>query len=100
MQPDQDHFALAGSAASGQRQPEEVDTAQEVFPVTFEKDDLDFRGIPIEEEPVVPKASSAPASVRTPTSVTGLEDVSSDDLETSAQENAEKVTNLRLASGS
>lgn len=90
--------ALAGTASMGVPPPL-PDTAREVYPVSFEKDDLDFRGIPVEDEPVVPKASSAPVSVATQASVTGLEDVSTDDLDKNAQVSAAKVTTLPTASG-
>jgi hypothetical protein len=56
---------LAG--ASGLPVPVAPPEAREVFPVMFEKDYKDFTGVPIEDEPVVPKASSAPVSVTTPT---------------------------------
>lgn len=80
---------------AGASQPSSVPLApiepREVFPITFEKDHLDFRPVPTTED-IAPKASSAPVSVATQTSVTGLEDVSSEDLETSAPQGAEKVT--------
>jgi hypothetical protein len=66
------------------------DTARQVFPVSFEKDDLDFRGVVEEDEPVVPKASSVPVSASTQTSVTGLEDVSLEDLDKPVQTNVAK----------
>jgi hypothetical protein len=73
--------------------------AKEIFPVRFDKDLLDFRGIPEEDEPVVPKDSSAPVYVETQKSVTGLEDVSAEDLEMSVLNNAEKDTKNQPATG-
>lgn len=93
-----DPNALAGPTYPADPPPP-PDTAREVFPVSFEKDDMDFRGVVEEDEPVVPKASSAPVSAETPRSVTGLEDVSSEDLETNAHTSAEKVTTLKPVSG-
>ena len=93
-------FELAGATQPPVAPPTDPDTARQVFPVSFEKDDLDFRGVVEEDEPVVPKASSAPVSAGTLQSVTGLEDVSTDDLETSAQENAAKGTTNPPETGS
>lgn len=72
---------------------------REVFPVRFDKDYMDFRGTPDGDE-LVPKASSAPVSVETPKSPTGLEDVFEGDLETSVQQPVEKDTKSQPASGS
>lgn len=91
-------FELAGSTQPANPKPAEGE-AQEVHPVLFEKDYLDFSGTVPEDEPVVPKAANAPVSVETPTSVIGLEDVSIDDLETSAQQNAERDTSLKIVNG-
>lgn len=77
---------LAG-ATQDKRQPEpDPDTAVEIHPVSFDKDFMDFRANPrgvdeTVEEVGVPKSSLAPASVEPPTSLTGLEDVSVEDLE-------------------
>jgi len=100
MSRDVNPFELAGTTQPPVALDPNPDTAVEVFPVTFEKDDLDFRGVVPEDEPVIPKASSAPVSVETPQSVTGLEDVSTDDLETSAQNNVEKDTTSQPELGS
>ena len=74
--------------------------AREVYPVRFDKDLLDFRGTPEEDEPVVPKDSSAPVYVETQKSVTGLEDVSETDLEVNVPSNAEKDTKSQPELGS
>ena len=79
-----------------QPMPEE---AREVFPVRFDKDFMDFRGVP-EGDELAPKASSAPVSAATQTLPTGLEDAYGDDSETSAQENVAKDTKSQPASGS
>lgn len=77
---------------AGPTQPPSPDetNARQVFPVLFEKDYLDFTGTPPEDEPVIPKASSAPVSVTTQTSVTGLEDLLEEDQESPVQTNAVK----------
>lgn len=92
-------FELAGTGEPAKPPVAPPDEAKVVHPILFEKDYLDFTGTPSEDEPVVPKASSAPVSVATPKSVTGLEDVSEEDLETTAQTSAEKVTTLKPVSG-
>lgn len=70
------------------------DEAREVFPIRFEKDYLDFTGKPeAEEGTLVPKSSSAPASVEQPKSVTGLEDLSGDELENPVLPDAERDKN-------
>lgn len=66
--------ALAGAARPTPSPQPMPDEPREVFPVRFDKDYLDFRGTPKDDE-LVPKASSAPVSVETPKSPTGLEDV-------------------------
>lgn len=76
------------------------DDADEIFPILFEKDYKDFRGIPEEDEPVVPKVSTVQAFVTTQPSVTGLEDVSADDLESPAKKDAPKETLTPPDSGS
>lgn len=92
-------FELAGATNQSPPVAPPPDQAREVHPVMFEKDYLDFTPTDPAMEPVVPKASSAPVSVETQKSVTGLEDVSAEDLETPVQNSAEKVTNLPNASG-
>lgn len=90
--------ALAGASQPDGKNPV-PDTAQEVFPVQFEKDYLDYTGTLAEDEPVVPKASSAPVSASTQESVTGLEDLSSDDLEKNVPSNAEKEKKSQSTNG-
>lgn len=64
---------------------------REVFPIKMERDFKDFRAQSVDEEKdFTPKASSALGSVATPSSVTGMEDVSEEDLDNPAQSNAEK----------
>jgi hypothetical protein len=72
---------------------------REVFPVRFDKDYLDFRGTP-EDDEMVPKASSAPVSVETPRSPTGLEDVFEDGSESPVLDSVEKDTKRQAESGS
>lgn len=69
------------------------DTAREVFPVSFEKDFMDFSAKPElpEEGVLAPKSSTAPASVEPQRSVTGLEDLSEEDLANSAPETVAKA---------
>lgn len=92
----QNPHELAGVSSDGTPDEAQPDEAREVFPIRFEKDYMDFS---IQEEPdptegpLVPKSSSAPASVDPPGSVTGLEDVSSDDTASPAPPNAEKDKN-------
>ena len=81
---------LAG--ATSEPTPEERDEAVEVYPISFEKDFMDFRPIADEGSEVAPKASSAPVSVTLPTSVTGLEDVSEEELESPATPTVTKET--------
>lgn len=82
---------------SGPTVPEERDpaNAREVFPIRMERDFKDFRGIPVPvdgiEKDLAPKVSSAQESVATPPSVTGMEDVSSEDLENPAPPSVAKV---------
>lgn len=93
--------SLAGSAANEQRVPPPPPIEpREVFPVTMDKDYKDFRGVVDKDfsgQPVAdqsdPKVLSAPESVGTLKSVTGLEDISEEDLANLVRENAEKVTN-------
>jgi hypothetical protein len=82
---------LAG-ASQPVPQRDQPDEAREIFPVKFEKDFKDYRGVEEVEEdsPLAPKGLRVPGSVVQPRSVTGLEDVSEDDLETSATTNAAK----------
>lgn len=82
---------MAGATQEPVAPPVDPDQAREVFPIMFEKDDMDFRPIdPAEKEVSVPKSSSAPVSVEQPQSPTGLEDVSEEDLAKTAQVPAEK----------
>jgi hypothetical protein len=87
-----DESALAGTTGSPAPVPVSPDP-REVFPISFEKDYMDFRPVSEEQEELderIPKGSTAPVSAATLKSVTGLEDVSSDDLESSAPTSAEK----------
>jgi hypothetical protein len=65
--------------------------------VTFEKDFLDLRAVSDEEkqepEDRIPKGLTAPESVGTLLSTTGLEDVSPEDLDSNAQTSAAKEMN-------
>ena len=82
---------MAGASQEPDRPEPNPDTAREVFPVTFEKDFKDFRGNDtVDEGPFAPKSSSAPVSVESPTSPTGLEDVSEEDLVSPVPTSAEK----------
>lgn len=58
------------------------DEATTIFPVMFEKDDMDFRPQEADELVVAPKGGSVQGYVSAPSLTTGLEDVSSDDLQT------------------
>lgn len=79
-------FELAGASDSGA--PDQVepdpDKAVPVTPISFDKDVMDFRPTEYDEQVLVPKGSSVLAHVSAqrslPTSTTGLEDVSSEDL--------------------
>lgn len=85
---------LAGATQEPVAPEPNPDTARQVFPVMFEKDDMDFRPTdPDVKEASAPKFSSAPASVVSQPSPTGLEDVSEEDLVTTAQVPAEKDKN-------
>lgn len=82
---------LAGATQEPRRPEPNQETAREVFPVVFEKDYMDFRGVETPDEgELAPKSSSAPASVDTPRSVTGLEDLSEEESGSPAPTNAEK----------
>ena len=89
-------YEMPGASDPGK--PREPNEAIEVFPILFDKDYLDFRGVQEEDEPVDPKSSTAPVSVETPSSPTGLEDVSEDDLDNPAQVNVEKDTSQETTS--
>lgn len=81
-----DDFSMAGAAddAKPPVTPSSPDNAREVFPVKFDKDYMDFRMQTGEEIEGAPKGWSARGSVTTSGSPTGLEDVSKEDLESSA----------------
>lgn len=94
---------LAGVSSDHVRPDENrsPDTATEVFPIRLEKNFTDLDFVPrAEREPeegtLVPKSSSAPVSVAQPSSPTGLEDVSSDDLENPVQASVEKDKNQKI----
>ena len=92
---------LAGATQPSTPAEPEPDMAREIFPVTFEKDHLDFRPQRVDEVEVDdPKASSALESVESPPSPTGLEDVSAEDLVTSAPLTVERDMTLRSQSNS
>lgn len=64
---------------------------REVFPVSMERDFKDFRGQDVnEEKDFTPKALSALDSAATLPSVTGMEDVSEEDLDNPVQSSVEK----------
>lgn len=83
---------LAGAAQEPFRPEPNLDTAREVQPIILEKDYLDYRpkSEAQVEEAIAPKSSLVQASVVPPTSPTGLEDVSEEDLESPVQPSAEK----------
>jgi hypothetical protein len=88
----QNPLELAGASQEASRPEPNPDTAREIHPVILEKDYLDFRpkSETDVEEAIAPKSSLVPVSVASPTSPTGLEDVSEEDLGTDALPNAEK----------
>jgi hypothetical protein len=92
----QNPLELAGATQEPSQPEPNVETAREVFPVVFEKDYKDYRPV-AEDQPdegeLAPKSSSAPASADTLRSVTGLEDLSDESSETTAQPPAEKDKN-------
>lgn len=83
-------YEMPGASDPGK--PREAEEAVEIFPILFDKDYLDFRGVQEADEIADPKSSTAPASVETPSSPTGLEDVSEEDLDNPVQVNAERDT--------
>lgn len=84
----QNPHELAGPSQTPSQEP--PDTAKVIEVLKFDKDYLDFRGTEPEDEPIVPKGSSVPVSADESKSVTGLEDLSEEDLENIAPTNAEK----------
>lgn len=89
---------LAGASTTGQPEVHvDPDAATAVFPMSFDRDvNKDFRPQEVQERQQAPKGSYAPNFVsegeHSLTSPTGLEDVSSDDMETLAPTSAEKAT--------
>jgi hypothetical protein len=91
---------LAG-ASDPKIAPDLPDEPREIMPLTFEKDLMDFRPVPETDfEDPAPKASSAPVSVASPRSVTGLEDVSYDAEGSPVLENVERDINAGILPGS
>jgi hypothetical protein len=87
---DKDLNDLAGVSDQHTVAPEaNPDTAREVFPVLFDNQMYDFRPT---AEPIAPKVltSSAQVSAETLQSVTGMEDVSNEDLANPALPNVAK----------
>lgn len=94
----QDEIAGAANVPAPPPMPKPVEV-KEVFPIRFDKDYLDFRGTP-EDDEMVPKASSAPASAGTQTSPTGLEDLYDEDSVKNALNNVGRGTTSPSENGS
>lgn len=98
MTQERNPFELAPPSPPTSTPEGDPDTAREVFPVRFDKGYVkDFRPTAPEED--APKGLLAPVSATPLRSVTGLEDVSSADLETSVPPNVEKDTSTTPENG-
>lgn len=90
---------LAGASEPAEVEPV-ASEVREIFPVQFDRDVKDFRPVDRDGEEVAPKASSAPDFATSQEFVTGLEDVSSEDVARPVLQNVERDISQGILPGS